>query len=245
MSNTQSNYMILGGVGGIGESLARRLCAQGHRVVVTSRSLERATALANEIGALPAVVDVLDEASITAAVDLAAAGGLYGLVYAVGTIGLKPLARTTASDMVQAYQINVVGAMLSIRAATTALQSSEGSVVLFSSVAARQGFANHTSIGAAKAGVEGLTLSLAVELAPKIRVNAIAPSLTVTPLASSMTSNPRVAEAIAAMHPLPRLGTADEMAAAAQFLLSADAGWITGQILSIDGGRSTLRTGKS
>ena len=244
--SAQSSTLILGGVGGIGEALARRLVAKGERVVVTSRSLDRATALANSIGAAPAFVDIADEASLAAAVQVAADGGkLSGLVYAIGTIGLKPLARTSAADMLDAYRVNVVGAMLAVRAATAALQVAEGSVVLFSSIAARQGFANHTAIGAAKAGVEGLTLTLAAELAPKVRVNAIAPSLTDTPLASSMVSNPRMAEAIAALHPLPRLGNADEVAAAAQFLLSRDAGWITGQILGIDGGRASLRTGRS
>ena len=178
----QSKFLILGGVGGIGEALARTLSADGARVVITSRSLERAAAVVGEIDAIAAAVDIDDEASIDAAVQLAAEdGALTGLVYAVGTIVLKPLARTTAADMLEAYRVNVVGAMVAVRAATAALKAGQGSVVLFSSVAARQGFANHAAIGSAKAGVEGLTLALAAELAPAIRVNAIAPSLTETP----------------------------------------------------------------
>jgi NAD(P)-dependent dehydrogenase (short-subunit alcohol dehydrogenase family) len=238
--------LIFGGVGGIGEALARRLRAHGQPVVVTSRNPDRVAALAAHIGATALVCDVLDEASIQAAVAAASLGGrLAGLVYAVGSIPLKPLARTTAADMLSAFQINVVGAMTAVRLATDALKAANGSVVLFSSVAASQGFPMHTAIGTAKGAVDGLTLSLAAELAPTVRVNAIAPSLTATPLAAGLTMNPRMAEGIASLHPIQRLGTADEMAALAQFLLSADAGWMTGQIIGVDGGRSTLRTGKA
>jgi NAD(P)-dependent dehydrogenase (short-subunit alcohol dehydrogenase family) len=238
--------LIFGGVGGIGEALARRMRAQGQSVAITSRSAERVGALAAEIGATAIVCDVLDEASIQAAVAAAAPDGrLDGLVYAVGSIPLKPLARTTTADMMTAFQINVVGAMTAVRLATDALKAATGSVVLFSSVAASQGFPMHTAIGTAKGAVEGLTLSLAAELTPAIRVNAIAPSLTATPLAAGLTGNSLMAAGIAALHPIPRLGTADEMAALAQFLLSADAGWMTGQIIGVDGGRSTLRVGKA
>lgn len=246
MTGVSDPVLIFGGVGGIGEALARRLRAQGQSVVVTSRSAERAETLAGSIGALPVACDVLDEASIQAAIACAAPDGrIGGLVYAVGSIPLKPLARTTAADMMAAFQVNVVGAMTAVRLATDALRAASGSVVLFSSVAASQGFPLHTAIGAAKGAVEGLTLSLAAELAPSIRVNAIAPSLTSTPLAAGLTSNPLIAAGIAALHPIQRLGKADEMAALAQFLLSTDAGWMTGQIIGVDGGRSTLRVGKA
>jgi NAD(P)-dependent dehydrogenase (short-subunit alcohol dehydrogenase family) len=245
-SASSDPILIFGGVGGIGEALARRLRAQGQPVAITSRTTERADVLAAEIGATVLVCNVLDEASVQAAVVAAAPDQrLGGLVYAVGSIPLKPLARTTAADMMTAFQVNVVGAMTAVRLATDALKAATGSVVLFSSVAASQGFPMHTAIGTAKGAVEGLTLSLAAELTPSIRVNAIAPSLTATPLAAGLTSNPLMATAIAALHPIPRLGTADEMAALAQFLLSADAGWMTGQIIGVDGGRSTLRVGKA
>lgn len=247
MSNSASDtILIFGGVGGIGEALARRLRAQGQPVAITSRHAERVDVLAAEIGATALVCDVLDEASLQAAIEAASNGGrLAGLVYAVGSISLKPLARTTASDMTTAFQLNVVGAMTAVRLATDFLKAGGGNVVLFSSVAARQGFPMHTAIGTAKAALEGLTLCLAAELSPDIRVNAIAPSLTETPLAAGLTVNRRMAEGIAVLHPIPRLGTADEMAALAQFLLSSDAGWITGQIIGVDGGRSTLRVGKA
>jgi NAD(P)-dependent dehydrogenase (short-subunit alcohol dehydrogenase family) len=113
--------------------------------------------------------------------------------------------------------------------------------VLYSSVAAVQGFAMHASIGLAKGAINGLTLSLAAELAPKIRVNAIAPSLTNTPLAQGIVSNVKMAEAIADMHALERIGTPEDIASLTAFLLSDETSWMTGQILSVDGGRSTLR----
>ena len=238
--------LIIGGVGGIGEALARRLRAAGRDVVMTARTLDRAQVLADEIGAKAIACDVLDDATIGLTVAAAAHDGrLGGLVYAVGSIPLKPLARTTSDDMVTAFRLNVVGAMTAVRFATEALKAAQGSVVLFSSIAASQGFPMHTAIGTAKAAVDGLTLSLAAELAPHIRVNAIAPSLTMTPLAAGLTRSQAMADGIAALHPIPRLGTADEMAGLAQFLLSTDAGWITGQIIGVDGGRSTLRVGKA
>jgi NAD(P)-dependent dehydrogenase (short-subunit alcohol dehydrogenase family) len=237
--------LIFGGVGGVGEALARRLRSAGQAVAITSRSAERAASLGDAIGAIPLVCDALDEASIAAAVAAASRDGrLGGIVYAVGSIVLKPLSRTTAADMVAAFQLNVVGAMLAVRAGADALKAAGGNVVLFSSIAAGQGFPLHTAIGTAKGAVEALTRSLAAELAPAVRVNAIAPSLTATPLAAGLTQNAKMAESIAALHPIPRLGSADEVAACAAFLLAADAGWITGQVLGVDGGRSTVRVGK-
>jgi NAD(P)-dependent dehydrogenase (short-subunit alcohol dehydrogenase family) len=241
-----SPVLIIGGVGGIGEALARRLRAAGRDVVVTARGLERAQASAGEIGATAMACDVLDEAAIGTVVAAACRDGkLGGLVYAVGSITLKPLSRTTSEDMLAAFKLNVLGAMTAVRLASEALKAAHGSVVLFSSIAASQGFPMHTAIGTAKAAVGGLTLSLAAELAPHVRINAIAPSLTMTPLAAGLTRSQAMADGIAALHPIPRLGTADEMAALAQFLLSADAGWMTGQIIGVDGGRSSLRVGKA
>lgn len=240
---TQKTHLIFGGIGGIGGSLAADLAAQGHQVFVTTSKPER-----QALSPLPERnvlhVDVLDPGSIKAAVDMASRDGLHGLAYCVGSIDLKPLARTTPDDLMRSFQLNAVGAFLAVKAAAAALGQSRGSVVLFSSIAASRGFSNHSAIGTAKAAVEGLAKSMAAELAPNVRINVIAPSLTDTPLAHSLTQNPRISETIAAMHPIPRLGNANEMAKAASFLLSDDSSWITGQIFHIDGGRSTLEKAK-
>jgi len=154
---------------------------------------------------------------------------------------LKPLGQVTAADMATAFALNTIGPAMAVKAAAASLAPGSG-IVLFSTVAARQGFANHVAIAAAKGGVEALTLSLAAELAPRLRVNCIAPSLTRTPLAARLTGNEAMAKAIAGLHPIARLGEPDDAAALAAFLLSANAGWITGQVIGVDGGRSTLRT---
>ena len=237
--NARKSFLIFGGIGGIGGALSDVLAAQGHHVIVTTSKPEKSqqTALAKE---QVLTVDVRDHQSIRDAIAIAGAQGLHGMAYCVGTIDIKPLARTTAEDLRNSLEINTIGAFIAIQAAAPILAQHQGAVVLFSSVAASRGFSNHSAIGTAKAAVEGLTRSIAAELAPKVRVNAIAPSLTDTPLAESMTKNPKMAETIGAMHPLPRLGHAMEMAKAAAFLLSDDSAWMTGEILHIDGGRSSV-----
>ncbi|HEY8260341.1 MAG TPA: SDR family oxidoreductase, partial [Methylosinus sp.] len=176
--DASSQVLIFGGVGGIGEALARRLRADGRAITITSRSLDRAQPLATAIGATAFACDVHDEASIAASVAAASSDGrLDGIVYAIGSTPLKTLARATADDMLAAFRLNVVGAMIAVRAGADALKAAGGSVVLFSSIAAAQGFPSHTIVAAAKGAVSGLTLGLAAELAPAARVNAIAPSL--------------------------------------------------------------------
>lgn len=232
---------IIGGSSGIGAALARRLHAAGHDLHVMSRDPARLSTIAAETGCATSVVDVLDPEGLTDAVTRAGANGLGGLAYCVGSIPLKPLAQVTAADMAQAFALNTIGAAMAVKAASSALQPGAG-VVLFSTVAVRQGFANHAAIAAAKGGIEGLTLALAAELAPRVRINCVAPSLTRTPLATRLTANESMAKAIASLHALGRLGEPEDAAALAAFLLSPDSGWITGQIIGVDGGRSTLRT---
>lgn len=175
--------------------------------------------------------------------DIAFPDVIDGLVYAPGSINLKPLNRLSEEDFTHDFAINVLGAVKCIQKLLPNLKKSgNASIVLYSSVAAKTGMPFHASVSASKCAVEGLTRSLAAEFsAQKIRCNAIAPSLTDTPLSSQLLSTPEKREASAKRHPLQRIGNAGEMARLTSFLLSDDASWITGQIIAIDGGLSTIK----
>jgi len=235
------NFLIYGGSGGIGSAIAKRLASKGAKLHLAGRNRERLEPLAEKLGAGFTVGDVCDESFLQRATE-EAGNKLDGLVYAVGTITLRGFSRLSAEDYINDFNVNVLGAALAVQRAIPALKQSSqpASVLLFSSVAALKGFPFHASIGTSKAALNGLVLSLAAELAPNIRVNAIAPSLTQTPLSAKLLVNAKTSEAIAKLHPMGRIGEADDIAAMAALLLSAESGWITGQIIQIDGGRSTL-----
>lgn len=237
MANFSSkNILIVGGTSGIGAALAQKAADAGATIFTASRRAEGIS-----VGTHIPFDATGDAAPLAAALpDI-----LHGLVYAPGTINLKPFARLSDEDFRYDFEVNVLGAVRTIRALLPALKKAEGSsVVLFSTVAAAVGMPFHASVSIAKRGVEGLALSLAAELASqKIRVNVVAPSLSDTPLAGNLLSTPEKREAGAKRHPLGRVGAPEDAAAAALFLLSEESGWMTGQVPGVDGGLSSLRTG--
>ena len=232
---SKKTFLVAGGSSGIGLELVKKLASEGHEVLVVSRSGE---SLAGLPGVRHLAKDVLNDDLVESELP----GVLHGVAYCPGSITLKPFRSLKPEDFLQDFQINVLGAVKVLQAAHKALkQAGQASAVLFSTVAVSQGMPFHASIAAAKAAVEGLTRSLAAEWAPSIRVNCIAPSLTDTPLAGRLLASPDKREAAATRHPLKRVGTAAEIAALAAFLLSDDAGWMSGQVIGADGGMSTLR----
>lgn len=228
------NYLVIGGSSGIGLALAQRLVQQGHRVFATYNQHEQSGS--ENLSYHP--LDVLGTAlSFDFLPDT-----LHGLVYCPGRINLKPFARISPEDFVQDFRLQVAGAVRCIQQALPRLkQADQASIVLFSTVAATTGFNFHSSVSASKGAIEGLALALAAELAPKIRVNVLAPSITDTPLAAALLNTPEKREANAQRHPLRRIGAPEDLAGAAAFLLSDDAGWITAQVLHADGGMGRIK----
>lgn len=236
-------YVVCGVNGGIGQVLAEMLLADGHDLLVTVRHKENLPASLKSPKVRCEEWDVTDAARIQSLFEaLPETTAIAGLAYCIGSMDLISLRGATDDRFVKAFEVNVLGAVRILRAAEKMLKLGQGSVVLFSSIAAGQGFASHSIIGAVKGGVEGLARSLAAEWAPQARVNCIAPSLTKTPLAEKITANEKLAQAIAAAHPLNRLGEPQDVASLAHFLLSSNAGWITGQVMGVDGGRSHLQS---
>lgn len=222
------NIVIIGGNSGIGKSLADTLKSQGANLFLYSKSGDGTSQLDvlqdfDSIADLPEVID--------------------GLVYCPGTINLKPFHRISLADFQQEMEINFFGAVRVLQACYKGLKkSNSASVVLFSTVAVQTGMGFHAGIASAKGAIEGLSRSLAAEWAPsKIRVNTIAPSLTDTPLASNLLSTPEKKESSDKRHPLGRVGTTEDIAKGASYLLSEDSSWMTGQVIHLDGGMSTLK----
>ena len=236
---SEKEFVVIGGSSGIGLDITRLLTQSNQRVTVVSRSVPPS----NELKAvrhvpLDVTRDDIGEGSLP--------DRIQGLVYCPGSIRLRPFHRLKAEDFLADFEISLLGAVKAIQACLPALKrvDAPGSIVLFSTVAVKTGMPFHASIASAKGAVEGLTRSLAAELAPKIRVNAIAPSLTDTNLAKALLSDKGKRSAAAERHPLKRIGNPADIAAAAKFLLDDSASWITGQIVAVDGGMGAIRTFK-
>ncbi len=232
--------LIIGATGAIGSALAKKIVSQGNEVHLVGRDENSLSKLANELNSSFTVSDVLTENYSDKIISDLGDKDIDGLAFCVGSIELKPLKLTKKSDFMQCFNLNLISATEIIRASFEKLKKTKGSIVLFSTVAARKGFLNHSIISSAKAGVEGLTVSLAAEFAPNIRVNCIAPSLSKSKIAAPMLKNEKILESISKMHPLKRIGNGDDFSTFISFLLSQDSSWITGQIFGIDGGRSSV-----
>jgi len=231
-------YLIIGATGSIGSSLAELLKNSGNDIHLVARNKGEVSSLAEKLGCEFTVADVLEDGFIEKVkTDIPE---VKGIAYCVGSIDLKPLKMITEQDFNKCMKLNLYSAVEAIKGYQESLKKHKGSIVLFSTVAAQRGFTNHAIIASAKAAVEGLTVSLAAEFAPNIRVNCIAPSLTKSKIAEPMLKNATIAEGIAKAHPLKRLGEGKDSASLAKFLITDDSSWITGQIIAVDGGRSKL-----
>ncbi|MDA9188633.1 SDR family oxidoreductase [Candidatus Pelagibacter sp.] len=231
-------YLIFGATGSVGSSLAEHLKNSGNDIHLVARNESEVKAIAEKLGCSHTVADVLEDGFIEKV--KSDINEIKGVAYCVGSIDLKPLRMVTEADMNKCMKLNLYSAIEAIKGFQESLKKNKGSVVLFSTVAAQRGFTNHTIIASAKAAVEGLTVTLAAEFAPHIRVNCIAPSLSKSKIAEPMLKNPAIAEGIAKAHPLKRLGEGKDSAALAKFLITEESSWITGQIIAVDGGRSKL-----
>ena len=229
------NYLIIGGSSGIGKAIREQLISSGNNVYATYFQNDTFATEENyfsldvrseqpDLSFLPEVLD--------------------GFVYCPGAIDLKPFNRIKEASIIEDLNLQVMGAVRILQLILSKLKASgQGSVVLFSTVAVQTGFPFHAQVAISKGAIEGLTRSLAAEFAPTIRFNAIAPSLTNTPLAEKLLSSPEKIEANGQRHPLKRIGEAEDIAEAACFLLTDKSSWMTGQILHVDGGMSSLKIG--
>ena len=232
--------VILGATGSIGSSLAKKLVDSGEEVHLVGRDKVSLSELANNLNSTFTVCDVLEENFSEKIFNDLKDEQINGLAFCVGSIDLKPLKLTKKSDFMQSFNLNVISATEVIKAFADNLKKNKGSVVLFSTVAVKQGFPNHAIVSSAKGAIEGLTLALAAEFAPNVRVNCIAPSLTKSKISNFLLKNEKVAEGIAKMHPMKRIGEGGDSASVAKFLLTDESSWITGQVLGVDGGRSSV-----
>lgn len=230
------NYLVIGGSTGIGNKIVEKLKSQGHDVIVASRSASSRIEPDDKVKVVD--IDATDpEADWSFLPDK-----LDGLAYCGGTINLRPFKRLSNEEFLTDFKINLLGAVNTIQAAMKPLKKADNpSIVLFSSVAVQRGLTFHASIASAKGAVEGLVRSLSAELAPSIRVNAVALSLTDTPLAEDLLNTEKKQEAGQQRHPLNRYGKPEDAAEAALFLLGPSSTWVTGQIFGVDGGMGTVQ----
>ena len=233
-------YLIFGATGSIGSSLANQMYEEKQDCHLIGRNEEELKKIANKLSYSYSVCDVMKINFADKLFKDLFDTEIIGIAYCVGSIDLKPLRITKAKDFVSSYILNLVAATDIIRTFQDNLKRNNGSIVMFSTVAAKKGFPNHSIISPAKAAVEGLTVALAAELAPHTRVNCIAPSLTKSKMSTFLLQNLKTIDSISKLHPLKRIGEGFDAANLAKFLLSKNSSWITGQIIGVDGGRATI-----
>ncbi len=231
-------YLIVGATGSIGSNLSEQLYFSGNKVHLVGRDESQLKILSEKLNSQYTVTDVLDDGFVEKI--KSDISDIKGLAYCVGSIDLKPLKNTTENDFNKCMKLNFYSAIDLIKDFQDNLKQNSGSIVLFSTVAAQRGFTNHSIIASTKAAIEGLTVSLAAEFAPNIRVNSVALSLSNSKIAHPILKNSAIAQGIAKAHPLKRLGEGKDGAALAKFLLTEESSWVTGQIIAVDGGRSKL-----
>jgi NAD(P)-dependent dehydrogenase (short-subunit alcohol dehydrogenase family) len=243
MDNHPPTFIVLGATGGIGSELCRHLTRDGATPVLAARDEGRLKKLAGELDAPYRVVDATDGGAVNDLFSTTAQenGTIAGAVNCVGSFLLKPAHMTSDEEFSRQISQNLTTAFNTVRAAAKHMPNG-GSVVLLSSVAARVGLANHEAIAAAKAGVAGLALSAAASYVGRgLRFNVVSPGLVQTQMTENVTRSETARKASLDLHPLGRLGEPEDIAGAIAFLLGSESSWITGQILGVDGGLSTLR----
>ena len=231
-------YLIVGATGSIGSNLAIQMYESGKEIHLVGRDENQTKSLSEKVNSAYSIADVLEDGfvdKIKANIE-----DVKGIVYCVGSIDLKPLKMASESDFNKCMKLNLYSAIDLIKGYQDSLNKNNGSIVLFSTVAAQRGFTNHSIIASTKAAVEGLTVSLAAEFAPNIRVNCVALSLTNSKIAQPLLKNTALAQGIAKAHPLKRIGEGKDGAALAKFLVTDESSWVTGQVIAVDGGRSKL-----
>lgn len=229
------NIVVIGAASGIGKALCESLLNEGHHVW---GSFNESTPSKKHPNLHLQKLNVLEEGMELEELP----DTIDGFVYCPGAIKLKPFSKIKATAFIEDFNLQVLGAIKLIQQILPALKASaNASIILFSTIAVQKGFNFHSQVSVSKGAIEGLTKALAAELAPSIRINAIAPSLTDTPLASKLLSSDEKRKANADRHPLRRIGKPEDVANLAVFLLSEKSSWMTGQILHIDGGLSTIK----
>ena len=233
-----AKYLIFGATGSVGSNLSKQLKDSGKEIHLVGRNKDEVNLLAEKLDCSFTVADVMEDNFINKV--KSQIDDVKGIAYCVGSIDLKPLKLIKEEYFHKCMKLNLYSAVEIIKSYQDTLKKNNGAIVFFSTVAAQRGFTNHSIIASTKAAVEGLTVSLAAEFAPYIRVNCIAPSLTNSKIAKPMLRNEAIAKGIAKAHPLKRLGEGKDSASLAKFLITEDSAWVTGQIIAVDGGRSKL-----